>query len=148
MARFQYAYQKIVDLKTSEKSQAEWQLSVVIGNLSKEEQCLEQLHAERAFWSEQLQDASLNSGVLAEIMTIQTYISFLDDSIIRKLRDVKRAESAVEERRQVLSERMVDEKVWLKTKENALQRFKADLLTKEQNALDELATVRFMHAAT
>ncbi|MFC4812386.1 flagellar export protein FliJ [Paenibacillus sp. GCM10023250] len=147
MARFQYAYQKIVDLKTSEKSQAEWQLSVVVGKLTQAEQSLLQLQAERAVWSEKLQNASLRAVSLSEIMTIQTYIDFLDDGILRKIGDVRQAESAVEAGRKTLSDRMVDEKVWLKTKEHARQRFMAEMAAKEQHELDELASVRFMYAA-
>lgn len=147
MTRFRYAYQKIVDLKTSEKSQAEWQLSVVVGKLSQEEQSLRQLQSERTSWSDKLQQASLHAVALAEIMTMQSYIDFLDDGIMRKLRDVKKAESAVKEGRRFLSDRLMDEKMWLKTRENALQRFKAGMMAQEQNALDELATTRFMYAA-
>ncbi|NBD22468.1 flagellar export protein FliJ [Paenibacillus glycinis] len=147
MTRFQYAYQKIVDLKTSEKSQAEWQLSVVVGKLSQEELSLRKLREDRAAWSEKLQNASVHAVPLTEILTIQTYIDFLDDGILRKLRDVKKAESAVEAGRRFLSDRMVDEKAWLKSKEHALHRFKSEMSVKEQNALDELATARFLHAA-
>ncbi|MBM7564611.1 flagellar export protein FliJ [Paenibacillus sacheonensis] len=147
MARFHYAYQKIVDLKTSEKSQAEWQLSIVVGKLSQEESSLQKLQEERALWCEKLQQASQQAVPLSAILTMQSYIDFLDDGILRKLRDVKKAESAVEAGRRFLSDRMMDEKVWLKTKENALRRFQADRMTKEQNELDELATVRFMYAA-
>ncbi|QHT60696.1 flagellar export protein FliJ [Paenibacillus lycopersici] len=147
MSRFQYAFQKIVDLKSSEKSQAEWQLSVVVGKLSQEEASLQQLREERAAWADRLQNASLHAVPLSEITTIQTYIHFMDDRIGRKHRDVQKAETAVEERRRFLSDRMMDEKVWLKTRENAFQRFKADMMAKEQHALDELATARFMHAA-
>ncbi|SFI53281.1 flagellar FliJ protein [Paenibacillus sp. UNC496MF] len=147
MARFHYAYQKIVDLKTSEKSQAEWQLSVVVGKLAQEEQSLRQLQSERAVWSEKLQNASLRAVSLSEIMTIQTYIDYLDDGILRKIGDVKKAESAVDAGRKTLSDRMVDEKVWLKTKEHAHKRFMAEMTVKEQHESDELASVRFMYAA-
>ncbi|WP_219836660.1 flagellar export protein FliJ [Paenibacillus sp. R14(2021)] len=147
MSRFQYAFQKIVDLKVSEKSQAEWQLSVVVGKLMNEEQLLQKLHQERASWCERLQEASIQSVSLSEVMTMQAYIDHLDNSIICKLRDVRQAQAAVDESRSFLSERVMDEKVWQKTKENAFQRFRADMMVKEQHALDELATVRFMYSA-
>src|SRR5689334_6737486 len=111
MARFHYAYQKIVDLKTSEKSQAEWQLSIVVGKLSQEESSLQKLQEERASWCEKLQQASQQAVPLSAILTMQSYIDFLDDGILRKLRDVKKAESAVEAGRRFLSDRMMDEKV-------------------------------------
>ncbi|SEN31924.1 flagellar export protein FliJ [Paenibacillus sp. OV219] len=147
MARFQYAYQKIVDLKTSEKSQAEWQLSVVIGKLNNEEQSLQQLRQERASWAERLGAASSQAVSLSELLAMQQYIEHLDSRVVHKLADVKKAEIAVEAGRRVLSDRMMDEKVWQKTKSNAHDRFRADMMVREQNELDEIATARFMYAA-
>ena len=40
MSKFRYAYQKIADLKTSEKTQAEWLLSTAVGMLHTEEDSL------------------------------------------------------------------------------------------------------------
>ncbi|AZN40854.1 flagellar export protein FliJ [Paenibacillus albus] len=147
MARFQYTYQKIVDLKTSEKSQAEWQLSVVIGKLNNEEQSLQQLREERASWAERLGSASSEAVSLSDLLAMQQYIEHLDSRIVHKLADVKKAEVAVEAGRRVLSDRMMDEKVWQKSKSNAQDRFRAEMLVREQNELDELATARFMYAA-
>ena len=42
---------------------------------------------------------------------------------------------------------MMDEKIWLKTKEKALDAFLHGMRLKEQNELDEMATVRHMLAA-
>ncbi|MBP3965257.1 flagellar export protein FliJ [Paenibacillus lignilyticus] len=147
MARFRYAYQKIVDLKTSEKSQAEWQLSVVVGELQTEEQSLLKLHQDRAEWSDRLQLSSNQAVTLSELMVIQEYIEYLDICIKQKMMDIQKAEAAVEVKRIALSERMKDEKVWQKSKDNARQRFQADMLLIEQNELDEMASVRFMYAA-
>ncbi|SFS79412.1 flagellar export protein FliJ [Paenibacillus sp. BC26] len=147
MARFRYAYQKIVDLKTSEKSQAEWQLSVVVGELQTEEQSLLKLHQDRSEWSNRLQLSSNQAVTLSELMVIQEYIEYLDICIKQKMMDIQKAEAAVEVKRIALSERMKDEKVWQKSKDNARQRFQADMLLVEQNELDEMASVRFMYAA-
>ncbi|SDW27657.1 flagellar export protein FliJ [Paenibacillus sp. CF384] len=147
MARFHYAYQKIVDLKTNEKSQAEWQLSVVVGELQTEEQSLSKLHRDRSEWSDRLQLSSNQAVTLSELMVIQEYIDYLDICIRQKMMDVKKAEAAVEVKRNELSERMKDEKVWQKSKDNAHQRFQANMLLIEQNELDEMASMRFMYAA-
>ena len=50
MSKFRYAYQKIVDLKTSEKTQAEWLLSTAVGKLHTEEDSLNRLYQERLSW--------------------------------------------------------------------------------------------------
>ena len=46
MSKFRYAYQKIADLKTSEKTQAEWLLSSAVGKLHTEEDSLNRLYQE------------------------------------------------------------------------------------------------------
>ncbi|MMZ70906.1 hypothetical protein D1872_340920 [compost metagenome] len=43
----------------------------------------------------------------------------------------------------VLTDKMLDEQVWLKAREKAKVRFQQELLLQEQNELDEMATVRF-----
>ncbi|WP_308639246.1 flagellar export protein FliJ [Paenibacillus silvisoli] len=148
MARFQYTYQKIFDLKQSEKSQAEWQLSVVVGELQNVEKSLLTLREERVSWSDRLLQAANQAVTLSELRVMQEYIGYLDEAIKRKLVDVRKAETAVEVKRAELSDRMRDEKVWQKSKENAFQRFQAEMMAKEQSELDELATSRFMFATT
>ncbi|ANY69673.1 flagellar export protein FliJ [Paenibacillus algorifonticola] len=144
MGAFRYSYQKIVDLKTSEKTQAEWILSSSIGELQAAELTVEQLRESRAEW-EQKQHQSSQSGVsLAELQTIQQYVDYLDSCIEAKRLEVKRAQKVVEQNRIKLSDKMQDEKVWLKAKDNEKERFRYAMQLKEQNELDEMATVRFM----
>jgi flagellar FliJ protein len=144
MAKFQYTFQKIVDLKASEKTQAEWLLSTAVGKLQTEETSLAKLTEERKAWSEKLQDAQLGTVPLTELLTVQQYIDHLDACILRKTADVDAAVREVNAKRAILSEKMKDEKVWQKSKERALQRFRIALQLKEQNELDEMATVRFV----
>lgn len=148
MAKFVYAYQKIVDLKSSEKTQAEWLLSAAFGKLQSEEMTLENLMQERESWSSRLQEASLTAVPLSELMIMQHYVDFIDASIASKRIDVNKARQHVDDSRSVLSDKMMDEKVWQKSKERAFDRFRTMLQLKEQNEMDELATVRFMTSAT
>ncbi|GGD68382.1 flagellar export protein FliJ [Paenibacillus nasutitermitis] len=147
MAGFQYAYQKIVDLKSSEKTQAEWLLSTAVGKLQTEEMSLNQYFQERASWSERLHVASSTAVTLSELMVMQQYIEYVDTCIQTKQMDVKHAQRHVDDSRVVLTDKMMDEKVWQKSKERALGRFRSIMQTKEQNELDEMATVRFAAAA-
>lgn len=148
MSKFRYAYQKIVDLKTSEKTQAEWLLSTAVGKLIKAEDSLDKLINERTSWSERLQDTSMNAVTLSELVVIQGYVEHLDNCIALKLDDVKQAGQEVDYRRSILSDKVKDEKVWQKSKEQVFDRFRAVMQVKEQNELDEIATARFMFSAT
>jgi flagellar export protein FliJ len=143
MAAFRYAYQKIVDLKSSEKTQAEWQLSSAIGALQAEELSLAELQMKRREWEKKQHENAHIAVSLAELQLMQHYLEYLDSCIASKLTDVKQAERKVEDNRSNLAERMKDEKVWLKAKEHAKDRFRHVMQIKEQNELDEMATVRF-----
>jgi len=144
MAHYRYPYQKIVDLKKSEKTQAEWMLSAAIGKLQAEEAWLEQLDADRIAWFEHLQAAAAGGAPLSELQMVQGYIDYLETAIVRKRQDVALAEAEVARKQTVLSDTMKDEKVWLKAKERAFQKFMHVTLVKEQNELDEMATVRYL----
>jgi flagellar FliJ protein len=147
MASFRYSFQKVVDLKASEKMQAEWLLSSAIGALAAEELSLEQLRLEQQHWEQRLIDASMQAVPLQELQMIQQYVEHLAGCVVNKLTEVAQAQQAVERRRGKLSDKMKDEKVWLKAKEHAHERFRHTMQLKDQNELDELASVRFMLSA-
>ncbi|GGG12403.1 flagellar export protein FliJ [Paenibacillus abyssi] len=144
MARYHYPYQKIVDLKKSEKTQAEWMLSTALGKLQSEEQKLDQLLLDRAAWQEKLHNASMQIVTLSELTLLQSYLDHIDECIAKKYNDVHTAKSEVELEQSRLSVKMKDEKVWLKAKEQAFHRFSHTMQLKEQNELDEMATARYM----
>jgi len=144
MAHYRYPYQKIVDLKKSEKTQAEWMLSAAIGKLHAEEASLAQLESDRIAWLEQQQTAAAGGASLSELQMVQGYIDYLETAIVRKRQDVALAENEVSRKQSALSDSMKDEKVWLKAKEKAFEKFMHVTLVNEQNELDEMATVRFL----
>ncbi|MEK3882138.1 flagellar export protein FliJ [Paenibacillus sp. PL2-23] len=144
MASFHYSFQKIVDLKTSEKTQAEWVLSTALSSLQEEEKSLHELREIKSDWENKLQEASQTGMPLSDLRLIGDYIDHLQLRIEQKLKDVWQAERKVEQNRSKLADKMKDEKVWLKAKDHALDRFKQALQLKEQNELDEMATVRFI----
>ncbi|UVI32498.1 flagellar export protein FliJ [Paenibacillus spongiae] len=147
MAKFLYTYQKIVDLKSSEKTQAEWLLSSAVSKLHEEEATLEGLLQERSEWLERLQEASEKVVSLSSIRVVQLYLEFIESKIASKRSDVRQAKQEVESSRSHLTDRMMDEKVWLKAKDHARDRYRVLTLAKEQNELDEMATVRFVAPA-
>lgn len=145
--KFHYPYQKIVDLKSSEKTQAEWLLSAAIGKLQAEELSLEQLLEQRAIWTRRIQEAAETAVPLAELQMIQTYLEALDARISRKTAEVREARQAVDRSRSHLTDKMKDEKVWMKAKDRAFDQFRSAGLKREQNELDDMATARFVMAA-
>lgn len=141
--RFQYSFQKVVDLKTNEKSQAEWLLSSAVGQLQAEEQTLTQLVGERNRVISAIQKAAEDCAPLSTIQELQACVNHLDQCITRKHRDVQYAQQNVQSKQTVLTDKMLDEQVWLKAREKANVKFQQEMLLREQNELDEMASVRF-----
>ncbi|PLT46198.1 flagellar export protein FliJ [Paenibacillus sp. FSL W8-1187] len=147
MASFRYAYQSIVNLKQSETTQAEWGLSAALGLLKAEEMSLEELRSERRRWEEKLIRQGERGSTLDELQQIQHFIRHLDKTICLKEKKVQEAEQEVSQSRSILSERKVQEKIWMKSKEKAWQKFRSALLAGEQAELDEIAVQRHARMA-
>ncbi|ASS65716.1 MULTISPECIES: flagellar export protein FliJ [unclassified Paenibacillus] len=147
MTAFRYAYQSIVNLKQSETTQAKWGLTAALDLLHAEEMSLSELNAERLRWEGKLEELGMQGSPLMELQAIQRFLSHLDACIGSKQQVVQAAENEVESSRHRLAERKIQEKIWLKSKEKALNRFKAAQLAGEQAELDEIAVQRHSRAA-
>lgn len=141
--RFRYAFQKIVDLKTNEKTQAEWILTQAIGKMREEESSLTELFSAKDDLVEQLQTVSAHKTTISELMIMQQYVDHLDQQIIMKNKDLEQAQHVVNLKQDDLAGKMMQEQVWSKAKDKAFQRFNSLMLKKEQEQLDEMATNRF-----
>jgi flagellar FliJ protein len=145
--RFRYSLQKIVDLKANETKQAEWLLSDAVGQLSEAEHSLQELEGIRAMLQELLIPSNGRAAAVHELQAIQQYLMHVDKLIEQKLEDVRRAQSNVQDKQRNLSEKMRDEKVWNRAKEQAYNRFLAGMRRREQQELDEIASARFERRA-
>jgi flagellar FliJ protein len=143
---FRYPLQKIVDLKANEKTQAEWVLSHALGILQEEEHSLHSLHSEKSEIHEDLSKVVGSSANISQLRTFQNYMTHLDNKIMKKSVDVKQAEQNVVHKKDHLSDKMMDEKVWSKAKDKARMIFDALERSKEQQVLDEMATTRHKHS--
>jgi len=146
--RFRYPLQKIVDLKSSEKSMAEWAYAAALGRLRQEEDAMNALLDERQSVEARLVQAASVRVTLAELASMQDYLDVLDRRIQRQKQKIADAQAHVAAKRSGLVEKSVDEKVWLNTREKAYEIFKHDWLKKQQNELDEIAMVRFAASRT
>lgn len=144
--RFHYPFQKVVDLKESEKTQAEWMLSASLGKLQQETMMLQQLHAEKEQTLESILDAATTCCV-SSLQHMQTYVSRLEHSIQKQVKDVQNAKTDVEHKQLHLTDKMKDEQVWQQARDRAKERFRYEMQLREQNELDEMATVRFSLSA-
>ena len=139
---FKFPYQKIVNLKKNEKTQAEWLLARALENVKEEERSLEALLDRQQGQFARLSQASEQSAPIYEIRMIQGYIEALEKRIEGKRRDLERARRDAEEKQRALVEKMREEKIWMKAREKAFAKFSAALLKREQNEIDEIAGMR------
>lgn len=144
MKAFKYTFQKIVDLKESEKIQAEWMLSEAIAELNEQQKQLEHLENQEKVWQQKLEDSVLVPTTMQDVITIQHYIDFYIQAIVEKKLVIQKVKQKVDMRRQELASKMKEEKVWVKAKDNAYSQFKQAVQLKEQNELDEMASIRFI----
>ncbi|MBT2283184.1 flagellar export protein FliJ [Paenibacillus polymyxa] len=141
--KFRYHFQKVVDLKSNEKTQAEWMLSTAIGKLQTEEEHLIQLLNDKSNLIGIIQSATENTASVNSLQEMQRYVHHLDECISRKNSDVKHAQVNVQQNQTFLNGKLIDEKVWLGARDKAKIKFQQEMLLREQNDLDEMATVRF-----
>ncbi|WP_055108463.1 flagellar export protein FliJ [Paenibacillus ihumii] len=141
--KFRYVYQKVVDLKSNQKTQAEWMLSAAVGQLQAEQLSLELLEEDKARTLAAIQFEMENKSSMVKLQELQRYMDYLENCIAIKLGDIRQAEVNVEKKKAVLNGKMLDEKVWLKARDKARHKYQHEMLLREQNELDEMATVRF-----
>lgn len=139
---FRFALQKVVDLKSNQKTQAEWLLAKALSKAREEEEALFELERNRRSLRERLDDSARAPVPAGELAELGRYIQHLDGQIRKKRDDLDRARKAVDASRQHLLERTLDEKVWLKAREKAFERYRAFMLKKEQQEIDEIAALR------
>lgn len=141
--KFKYAFQKIVDLKANEKTQAEWVFSSAVGVLRAEQHTLARLSEEKSELHERLIDESANPTPISQLMMVQSYMQHIDRQITRKSADVRVAERNVTVKQEQLVHKTLEEKIWFQARDKAKQTFVQLQLKKEQEELDDLATTRF-----
>ena len=83
--KFQYAFQKIVDLKSNEKTQAEWMLSTAIGKLQTEEEHLDTTFNDKNNLIRVIQSATESTASVYSLQEMQRYVHHLDECISRKI---------------------------------------------------------------
>ncbi|MNH99265.1 flagellar biosynthesis chaperone [compost metagenome] len=141
--RFRYSFQKIVDLKNNERTQAEWILSDAIVHLRNEETHLSTLSDSKNEILTELATQSKSRTTISQMMLLQSYSDHLEQQIVKKYEDIQVAQNVVVHKRERLSEKMLDEKVWSKAREKAFHKYRALVGKKEQETLDEMATNRY-----
>lgn len=138
---FQYALQKIVDLKVHEKSLAEWKLSKAISHLADGKAELNLLKQERDR-VQHMRDNVLKEVTVSHLQHMENYLSALNEKMKRKQHEILSAQSQVNDKQDELKNKMIDEKIWNQAREKAFDQYKKMLQKKEQSGIDDLVSSR------
>lgn len=140
--KFVYSFQKVLDVKTNEKKQAESSLSQAIGIMAELEKELSGLVRTKQQTQLRLSEQSTEKRTMADMLSVQQYVEFLEGQIQLMKRKLLESERSVNELRERLTERTMDEKVWLNAREKAHGMYMTEVQRRMQNELDEMATMR------
>jgi len=140
--KFMYAFQRVLDVKTNEKKQAETVLAEAISALSETERELSELMLAKYRTQQQLVEAASSKRPMADMIAGQQYVDFLEERIQATKRKLLAAEQIVNDLRRQLTDKAVDEKVWLKAKEKAHTAHLTEVERRAQYELDEMANAR------
>jgi flagellar FliJ protein len=136
MKRFKFGLEKVLEIRAYREQEAEIELGRAIGILTALEQELKAL-AERRLTAASERFAPENSG--DEIRRYDLYITRLDATRDRLVKEAAQAELKVEEARQVFLEASRDRKVLDKLRERRQKEHHAAMLAEETKTLDDIS---------
>lgn len=146
MARFRYRMQNILDVKEKMESQARNEFAIANARLAEEEKKLEELHARKYSYEEELRRLYNSALDIEEINHTQDAIDNLTEKIALQREQVKQAQHNVDLAREKLTLAMQERKTHEKLKERQFEEFLQEEAAKESKEIDEL--VSFRHGQT
>lgn len=143
MARFHYSMQSILDIKEKLETQAKQEFSAASAALREEEEKLVALQERKAEYEAQAKKLRTGTLNILEMEEAQTAIITMDSFIEHQKIEIKRAEDALEVKRQKLTEAMMERKTHEKLRERAFEEFLAEEKRVEGKEVDELTSYTY-----
>ncbi|OEG00403.1 flagellar export protein FliJ [Vulcanibacillus modesticaldus] len=142
MSNFNFPFQKILDLKEKMREQVESSYLELNQRLISEKEKLTELITKKNKLQEELLTIQLNGATIVEINQSQSYINHIEQLIARQLKSIGQIEKEIQKKRKELIKVKIDEKKWIKLKENKWQDYIDQSNKLEQKELDEIAIQR------
>lgn len=147
MAKFNYPFQKILDLKENEKEFAQIQMAEAIKHQEESLRKNEEIY-QKISEVENLKKQKQHDGVnIFELRMLEDYINQLQDQLLSAERELEQMESNVLRTQSHLRIKVQEEKTWINLKNQKLIQFEDQIKLTEQNFFDELASTRFYRAS-
>ncbi|UFJ42128.1 flagellar export protein FliJ [Brevibacillus humidisoli] len=143
MKTFTFHLQKILDLKEKEREQAEWAFGKSLQKKAEEEAKLINLTRHREEVSHTLYEMQNQPCSVSQLIEGNRYQQAVERAIQTQRQTLYGCELEVEDRKQKLTSRMQESKLWEKMREQAKERFDHAQRQMEQKELDEIGISRY-----
>lgn len=146
MTKFNYTFQKILDLKESEKEFAKNQMAYAV-KLQEEGRKKVTAISNKILRAEEMKkEKQLNGVSVVELRMIDDYVNMLHDELHFSRQEVSQLEKQVVNTQKHLQDKTVEEKTWVNLKEKKQLLFQEKTKSEEQARLDELASSRYYYS--
>ncbi len=142
IARFQFPFQRILDVKENEKSQAQLEMAESLKVQVDLEHSLATLEQEVYSKRLRLEQRQLDGLSITDLLKEEEHIAYLERLLQQKKQQLNQIEEQLSEQKDTLASKVKEEKTWQSIKETRKEEFHRDMQILEQNELDDLTTVR------
>ncbi len=133
-----------MNLKKSERAQSELILAEALATVRRLEAELMALYDKKEHIFIELDDIVVHHFDTKTIAPYNHYLRYLDMEIVKKNKQIMQAEHDVIEKRQQLVDKTLEQKVWVTSRDKALQKFQHEYMLEEQKVLDEIGLTRYI----
>ncbi|WP_371017952.1 flagellar export protein FliJ [Pseudalkalibacillus sp. JSM 102089] len=142
MAAFHFPFQRILDVKENEKSQAQLEMAESLKAQVDIERSLRDLEQAVLSMRQRLEERQQEGVSIIDLLKEEEHITYLEGQLHQKRNQLIQVEHQVSEQQDTLASKVREEKTWQSIKETRKEEFYHDMKMIEQNELDDLNTVR------
>lgn len=147
MTRFNFQFQRLLDLKENEKDFAQLQMADAIRQQEAGKRDREALY-NKIQDAEQLKKEKQQGGIhISELRSLVNYIQQLQEQLMTYNQELDRLENNVSKKQNLLQKKAQEEKTWENMKQKKQALFDEQRKASEQSFFDELASTRFYRAS-
>lgn len=139
MKKFSFSLEKVLNMRTFEKKQAENELAEALQKEREIKNQIEELAQKRV---ESIKIAEDSRDFMLNVKNVQ-YLNFLEQKTQILLEELTSAQLITEEKRKILLEKIKNEKVLEKLKEKRKEQWKIEVKKEESKELDDISTSLF-----
>lgn len=139
--KFHFVFQKVLDVKEKEKEQAQQEFGKVQRRQTELQEQICELQMQKEFLLNQYND--VHQKTIMEILQVQQDIEHFDHRIHHLSDQFSLINTQVEQKQQVLLDRVKEAKIWKQSKVKSFNTFQKQLEKREQSMLDEMAVLRY-----